>query len=324
MRQLLILLVFTYFGYAAGVSGIVKDPAGAAVAGAPVEVRAVPPTGPAKNTKTDTAGKFQFSNLASTHFRVRVAQPGFEPFETDVVVEDGKDATVEVNLKIAVARESLEVAAGKRQNVDPVYRALRTGEAGDTFTVENLVIKRDAGVLTLKKGNIALSAPAMGRDTMAIFSGEGEFAFDPPLGIEKAHLKTATDQETVREIFDRAIFCFTDETGREIRSGAKSRPADSKLADQMKDFRKRVRSSDYDTDNLDAMILADLYNPKQDGFFSAYLHGRKHSDLQFHVKPRAAIPGMPSPEEVAVVNVDPGGEQSGIWYLAHRMGELTS
>src|SRR5262249_43686595 len=113
------------------------------------------------------------------------------------------------------------------------------------------------------------------------------------------------------------------DTGREIRSAGKSRAADSKLADQIKDFRKRLRSSRYDTDNLDAIVLADLYNAKQDGFFSAYLHGRKHSDLQFHVKPRAAIPSL-SPEEVSVVNIDPGGEQSGIWYLSHRAGEFDS
>src|SRR5262249_9189742 len=72
---------------------------------------------------------------------------------------------------------------------------------------------------------------------------------------------------------------------------------------------------------LDAIILADLYNSQQDGFFSAYFHGRKHSDLQFFVKPRGAIPSL-SPEEVAVINLDPGGEQSGIWYLSHRAAEF--
>jgi hypothetical protein len=207
---------------------------------------------------------------------------------------------------------------------DPLYRALRTSELTESFTVENLVLKRDAGVFTLKNGTIGFTAPAQGRDTIAVFIGDGEFAFDPPLGVEKAHLKQVIDQDNVREAFDRAIFVFTDNTGKELRGTAKSRPADSKLADTLKDFRKRIRKSDYDTENLDAVLLTDLYNPKQEGFFSAYIHGRKHSDLQFHVKPRSAIPGLPSPEEVALVNAEPGSEQGGIWYLSHRLSEFTA
>jgi len=39
-------------------------------------------------------------------------------------------------------------------------------------------------VLTLKKGAIGFTAPQLGRDTIAVFNGEAEFAFDPPLGIE--------------------------------------------------------------------------------------------------------------------------------------------
>ena len=79
------------------------------------------------------------------------------------------------------------------------------------------------------------------------------------------------------------------------------------------------------TDNLEADVLTGLYNPHAPGFFSAYLHGRKHSDLRFHVRPRGAFPGMmDTPEEVAVINLDPQGNQEGIWYLSHLGGEITS
>jgi hypothetical protein len=108
---------------------------------------------------------------------------------------------------------------------DPLYRALRTSEIAESFPVENLVLKRDAGVLTLKSGAIGFTAPAQGRDTIAVFVGEGEFSFDPPLGIEKAHLKQVIDQDNVRETFARASFVFTDESGKEFRGTAKSRPA---------------------------------------------------------------------------------------------------
>ena len=37
---------------------------------------------------------------------------------------------------------------------------------------------------------------------------------------------------------------------------------------------------------MDAEILADLVNPKQSGFFSAYMRGKKYDDLRFSLKPR--------------------------------------
>jgi len=208
------------------------------------------------------------------------------------------------------------------QNTDPAYRALRTGEVVEAFTIENLVIQRDAGVLTLKNGMVGFTAPTVGRNTLAVFAGEGEFVLDPPHPIEKAYLKQTIDQDTIRETFDRAILLFTDNTAGEIRGQFKSHPPDPRLSSLLKDFRKHVRDSSYDSTNLDAEVLRDLLNSRQTGFFSAYLHGRKHSDLQFHFKPRGVAADLPSPEEVGVVNRDPSGEQDGIWYLSHLTSEL--
>jgi len=218
---------------------------------------------------------------------------------------------------------------------DRVYKAMREAAIADTLLVENVVLHRDAGVLTLKSGTIAFTAPAMGRDTVAVFVGEGEFAFTPGPAVEKAYLKSLTNQETVLESFDHALFCFSDDAGKEIRSQAKAHAADPKAADILRDYRKNLRSrsetprsmleamlvSD-SMDNIEADLLADLYNPRQPGFFSAYLHGRKHSDLRFHVRPRGAFPELSTPEEVAVINVDAQAPQEGIWYLAHLAAEF--
>ena len=222
-----------------------------------------------------------------------------------------------------------------KPNSEPLYRSLRDSGLGDTLVVENIVLHRDAGVLTLKSGVIGFTAPAMGRDTVAVFVGEGEFAFTPGPAVEKNYLKSLTQQETVLEPFDRAMLCFTDDTGKEIRGQAKTKGAEPKLAETLRDYRKRLRSrsetprslleallmSDQ-MDNVEADILADLYNPRQPGFFSAYLHGRKHSDLRFHMRPRGAFPEMATPEEVALINLDPEAPQEGIWYLSHLQPEL--
>ena len=214
------------------------------------------------------------------------------------------------------------------------YKSMRDAGIADSLLVENVVLHRDNGTLTLKNGSIAFTPQVAGRDTLAVFVGEGEFAFDPVLPVEKAHLKLMIDQDTVRESFDRALFCFTDDTGKEIRGQTKTPKQDPKSADVLRDYRKLLRHSSEiprsmleamltseSMDNLEADLLADLLNPKQPGFFSAYLHGRKHSDLRFHVKPRGVMPEM-APEEVGVINLDPGGEQEGIWYLAHLKDEI--
>ncbi len=99
------------------------------------------------------------------------------------------------------------------------------------------------------------------------------------------------------------------------------------------DFQKRVRFRPerprslveyllaFEGENIDAEILGDLYNPKRPGFFSAYLFGRKYDDLRFYVRPGGVLPQVLAPEEVALINLDPGGEREGIWYLAHLARE---
>jgi hypothetical protein len=146
---------------------------------------------------------------------------------------------------------------------DPTYQALRQATVGDMLLVENIVLRRDVGTLTLKNGVIGLTAPVKGRDTIAVFSGEAEFTLTPATAIEKSYLKSLTEQESVKESFDRALFCFTDDTGKEIRSQAKTRPADPKLSDILGDYRRRLRKES--NDNIEAEILADLYNESSPG-----------------------------------------------------------
>ena len=332
-RALALAGLLSHVAAAATIQGMVKDQTGAAITGAAVELREVPGPGSPKTARSDSSGAFRFNNLAGTHYRVRVTQPGFKSYESDVNIELGKDVSLEVALAIAETIESINVAGGRRQVMDAVYRALRDAGLEDAYLVENLVLKRDAGVLTFKKGVIAFTAPQMGRDTVAVFNGEGQFDFDPPLGIEKKQLHNLTRKDQIQEPFDRAVFYFTDDTGKEVRGKAAKQPGDARLAGQLQDFRKRMRGGAEkirsltealameSAGNLEADLLADLYNPSAPGFFSAYLHGRKYSDLRFAVRPRSVFASL-APEEVAVVNVDPDTEQEGIWYLSHLANEF--
>src|SRR5258708_36285399 len=76
-------------------------------------------------------------------------------------------------------------------------------------------------------------------------------------------------------------------------------------------------------DNVDADLLAAIYNSKHPPFFNAYIVGAHHKDLHFFVRSRVgAIPQMYSPEEVALINFNGGGMDDGVWYSEHLAAEL--
>jgi len=146
---------------------------------------------------------------------------------------------------------------------DAVYRVLRDAGLADARVVENIVLRRDNGILTLKTGNIGFTAPVEGRETVAVFSGEGSFVFDPVMAVEKEHVKGILGQELVEETFDRALLCFTDHTAGEIRGQAKTKVANARLDEILKDFRKHLRTES--RENVEAELLADVDNPGQPG-----------------------------------------------------------
>ena len=75
-------------------------------------------------------------------------------------------------------------------------------------------------------------------------------------------------------------------------------------------------------DNVDADLLAAVYNPDHPPFVNAYIHGRNHKDMRFFMRTRVgALPQLDSPEEVALINYDQGAMDDGVWYLAHLRSE---
>ncbi|HZS03764.1 MAG TPA: carboxypeptidase regulatory-like domain-containing protein [Blastocatellia bacterium] len=317
------------------VSGTVRDPNGAVVVGAPVTVRSEA-TGETRNATTSGQGAFKVEGLAPGSYVVSVARDGFKPAERKVTVEPSKTATLEIKLEVAETRAEVSVGAkGKvAPNAEPNYRALRDGTFTESYGVSNLTLKRDVGTLTLRSGKVSFLAPVLGRTVVAVFVGDGEFTLTPAIGIERGYLNSITGKETITEPFNRAVLCFTDETYQEIKKQGQAGGSEQRAADTLNDFHKRLRSRtdrprsflEYllkyeDIENIEAMLLADLYNQRRPGFFSAWIFGQKRDDLRFHVRPRGAMPQLPSPEEVALLNVDWQGREEGILYLGHYESE---
>jgi hypothetical protein len=241
---------------------------------------------------------------------------------------------IAVSLLLASSFLSLNIASSQSQpgqsgqsgmssgmiNSDPNYRALRDGKLDKTFTVSNLTLKRDVATIRLNSGRISFITPVLDRVVIGVFVGEGEFTFEPYLAIERNRMKLVTGSETVSEQFSRIVIAFTDDTFQEIQNSSQSggSSADSQALDTLRELQNRLRNRDRGGDeNLEAELLADLYNPKLAGAFNAFIFGKKRNDLRLQIRPRGSL----DCEEVLLLNADFNNEQAGIMYSGHFESE---
>lgn len=206
---------------------------------------------------------------------------------------------------------------------DPLYLALREMRLGEErASVQELELQRDAGRFTFHRGTFYLLAPVGGRTLGALFVGEGTFALTPPLDVERRFLAHFAGQGELRETFQEAIFYFTDGTAAELRrrlSITQALPPES-LQDRFREHQQTVRRRlKY---ALEFRLLADLYTPQREGFFLAFLKGKRHPRLVFGVDPLGFAPSLPSAEEVGLASYEETTE--GLWALFHRTSEAES
>lgn len=332
-----LLASLLFVSQAATLPVTVKDPSGAVVAGAQVQVKNARGE-VVKETATGPNGSVSVPDLPEGDYTVVVTRPGFETKTVTVHAGPADLPVVEISLAIEKQETAADVTGSMSTlaNSDPIYRALRTSAPSSSYRVEKLTLQRDLGQITFTSGTIDFMPKALGRVVMAVFSGEGVFHLKPELPLERNNIERLTGAAEISEEFKSAVLCFTDTTYEEIVKSAK--PTDGiHGADVLKEFRSRMRRRNdrprsmmeallggESVANVEAELLGDLYEPAQTLSFSAYFHGKKHADLRFLIRPRGALPQLMSPEEVAVLYVDPGAEAEGIWYLTHLASEWKS
>src|SRR3989449_2882706 len=320
------------------ISGTVKDPSGAVVAGARIEISGSALAEPLVLTSDDT-GKFVAANLSAGKYSVRVAKEGFDELLTTVDLH----GTADLPLSLTITPQQTSVTVNEKSsafaNSDPVYRQLRNNGLGDTFRCENFTLPIDVGTFELKSGTITFLATVNKSQTGAIFVGQGHFTLNPYATVDTNEMVRRAGGPTAEEDFTEAVFRFSPDQFSQFESTLGTRantPAEAASAFQHWKDKVRHRHEmpegmteaflESDTiDNVDADVLAAIYNSKHPSFFNAYMHGTPHKDLRFFLRTRVgAIPQMDSPEEVALVNCDGGGMNDGIWYSQHLKSELVA
>src|SRR3954467_9341498 len=100
-----LVLMFCAAGWAqtGSITGTVKDPSGAAVAGATVVV-ASPERGITREMQTNSTGDYNQSGLPQGNYDVTVTASGFKKFQArDVKLDVAEKARVDVNLQVGAA-----------------------------------------------------------------------------------------------------------------------------------------------------------------------------------------------------------------------------
>jgi len=332
----LIWLVLTPQASADTLSGTIKDPSGAVVAGASIEI-----TGGnlphALVLTSDETGKFAAANLSAGKYSVRVAKDGFD----DLVREVDLKGTAELALSLTITAQQTRVTVNEKSaafaNSDAIYRQLRNEELGETFRCENFILSMDVGTFELKSGTLTLLKLVNRFETGAVFVGQGHFTLKPVVTLDTNEMVRRSGSPTAEEDFTEVVFRFTPDQFPQFAATFGTRadtPTEAATAFQR--WKEKIRHrheipegltqallESETIDNVDADVLAAIYNPKHPLFFNAYMHGTPHKDLRFFLRTRVgAIPQIDSPEEVALVNCDGGGMNDGIWYLQHLKPEL--
>ena len=265
-----------------------------------------------------------------------MVREGFEPVGKTVDLKE----SVQLQFTLAIAKQQESVTVlGKSlamANSDPFYRQLRDLGLGQSYRFDNYTLSIDTATFQFSKGTLTVLNPVDGIETGAIFVGEGRFNLKPVLTPDRRELERRIGSPEVNEDFVEIVFRFTRDEWPKFSAGLHEQtgtPAEATLVlnkwrERMRQRRERPEGFSQgllqgDTmDNVDADILAAVYNPQHPLFINAYIRGAKHKDLRYFVRTRVgALPQLDSPEEIALVNYDPQGMDDGVWYLAHFKSE---
>ena len=337
LRPIAFLPLFLTLSLSAStISGTIKDGSGAVIPNARIEILGGSVAQPLI-ANSDGQGHFVSPDLRPGTYSLRVIAEGFETLQRNVEVTD-KPIDLEFNLSIAVVKEEVTVLgkSARFANTDPIYQNLRNVGLGSAFHIESATLKCDAATFQLNEGTLVFLAPVNGVVTGAVFIGSGHFQLKPISRVARDDIRRRIKTDTVEEDFSEIVFRYSGPFNRAFMSALKgATTAPPEAVNALRHWRESVRLRrevplgftdnilEGDAmENVDAEVLASIYNPNRPGFFDAYIRGAKRKDLRFFYRPRGgAIPELCSPDEVALINHDPEGMEDGIWYLDHLASE---
>ncbi len=156
-------------GNSGSIDGTVLDPTGAVVAKARVEIRN-PVSGFDRSTTTDSAGKFEFTNIPFNPYHLTVTAAGFAASAQDVEARSSVPVTVPIKLQVAGSTTAVTVEAegGDLIENDPTFHTDVDKNLFDKLPLES----QSSSLSSL----VTLSTPGISADSNGLFHGLGDHA----------------------------------------------------------------------------------------------------------------------------------------------------
>ncbi len=223
-------------------------------------------------------------------------------------------------LNIAVPAAAADLSTSSSQDLIAIYKQLRSLQAGDAASCENVEFQRDSAKFTFIAGRLTFSAPVAGRVLAAYYQGEGKFELEPPSDIDKRQIARFAGGPKLEDPFSEAVFYFTDDTYSELSKLVKIKPAPAraqspfassqkKYAESFNSWIDNARKGYPAMKNMAARMLADLTERSSKGFFFADFKAKKSGDLLFHIswnRDSLLLPYEAKDEEVMLLHLNPG------------------
>jgi hypothetical protein len=151
------------------IEGVVKDPSGAAIVGAVIEV-SYPVSGFHRETATGSAGEFRFTNMPFNPYHLTVNAAGFEDYTQDVDVRSSVPTTVQISLKIGTTTTSITVEANGADLIEnePTFHT-----DVDRGLFEKLPLESQSSSVS---SLVTLASPGVVADSNGLFHGLGDHA----------------------------------------------------------------------------------------------------------------------------------------------------
>jgi Carboxypeptidase regulatory-like domain len=160
---------FAQIGNSGSIEGTVKDPSGAAVPNATVQI-VNPVSGLDRTTSTASDGSFRFTNMPFNPYHVSVNATGFATFSQDVEVRSGVPIRADVALKLGAASTTVNVTenGGDLLENDSTFHTDVDRGLFEKVPLESA----SSSVSSL----VTLTTPGVAADSNGLFHGLGDHA----------------------------------------------------------------------------------------------------------------------------------------------------
>jgi hypothetical protein len=156
-------------GEAGSVDGVVKDPSGAVVANATVEITN-PVSGFHREMNTGADGAFHFTNVPFNPYHLVVTSSGFASYTQDVDIRSNVPVSLSIGLKIGTAAQTVNVEAN---GGDLVETEPTTHTDVDRSLFDKLPLESSSSSVS---SLVTLATPGIAADSNGLFHGLGDHA----------------------------------------------------------------------------------------------------------------------------------------------------